>query len=84
MAHWGAAAATASHSVSITGRFVRTTGSEGGPDTSGGNGVPAQCLLRSDRLQQHVRDICRRGIGCHTARRAAQAALNPISEDSRQ
>lgn len=79
MASWGTTAGTTFYSISITDRFVRMSKSDGDPETSGGNDVPAQRFLRSSRLQQHVRDIFGESVLAEVLSAAEMAAKLPLT-----
>ena len=78
MAYWRTTVGTTFYSITIEDRFVRLTMSDGTPEASGGNDVPAQRFLRSNRLRQHVKDIFGESILTEVLSAAERAAELPI------
>ena len=79
MATWRATVGTTQYSIVINDRFVRLAKSDGTPETFGGNNVPAQRFLRSERLKQHVRDVFGESVLVDVLAAAEIAAGLPVA-----
>lgn len=79
MPSWSTTVGATSYSIVIVDRFVRMTRSEASPDTYGGNDVPAQRFLRSERLQQHVREVFGESVLAEVLCAAEAAARLPLT-----
>jgi hypothetical protein len=74
MAHWQTTVGGTHHSITIIDRLVRLAKWESGPETYGGNEVPAERFLRSERLRNHVLEVFGESVLNEVVSAAEQAA----------